>query len=478
MIEARSTLPRIISCNVAYEASSHGLSQFRNEGVPVSAAAFTNFSRDHLDYHGTMEDYFAAKMRLFSEVVGEGATAVIWSNGDEWSSKAIEHARSCCARVLTLGEQGEFIRLLAHKPTQLGQEITIEHAGAIHECKLPLIGGYQAANALTAAALVIVSGGDPSQTFANLARLQPVRGRLERAAIAPAGAPIYIDYAHTPEALEAAIAALRPHLEGQLIVVFGAGGDRDQGKRAPMGAAAAACADAVIVTDDNPRGEDPAIIRREVLAGAGTRAREIGDRREAIQLAISEAGAGDIVLIAGKGHEFGATTGRQRRCGWFDAALMRRSRQVNGLTSLCLTKLDVLDGLKELKICIGYDYHSMVDAEVAIRQVLKIDFEEKVRETVLRTFRQTINQTLNTHLQMGANQQADLMLQQYDQARTHLAKLLEKEATEKLRQQQRIHAHLKEKINAYNEAIEGLNTCIESMNIERNPLVAIALIES
>ncbi|MFN2098580.1 UDP-N-acetylmuramoyl-L-alanyl-D-glutamate--2,6-diaminopimelate ligase [Altererythrobacter sp. MF3-039] len=295
--------------HVAYEASSHGLSQFRNEGVPVSVAAFTNFSRDHLDYHGTMEDYFAAKMRLFSEVTGKDATAIIWSNGDDWSHKAIEHARTCCARVLTLGEQGDFIRLLAHKPTQLGQTITIEHDGETRDCTLPLIGDYQAANAFTAAALVIASGGDASATFVNLARLQPVRGRLERAAIAPSGAPIYIDYAHTPEALEAAITALRPHVEGRLIAVFGAGGDRDQGKRTPMGEAAAANADLVIVTDDNPRGEDPAAIRREVLAGAGKVAREIGDRREAIQAGISEAGAQDIVLIAGKGHEQGQIIG-------------------------------------------------------------------------------------------------------------------------------------------------------------------------
>ena len=321
--------------HVAYEASSHGLSQFRNEGVPVSVAAFTNFSRDHLDYHGTMEDYFAAKMRLFGEVIGDDAAAVIWSNGDAWSNKAIEHARNCCARVFTLGEQGKFIRLLSRKPTQLGQAITIEHDGEQRDCALPLIGDYQAANALTAAALVIACGGDPGMTFANLARLQPVRGRLERAAIASSGAPIYVDYAHTADALEAAIAALRPHTQGRLIIVFGAGGDRDHGKRGPMGEAAARHADIVIVTDDNPRGEDPSAIRREVMAGAGSAARDIGERREAIQAAISEAGASDIVLIAGKGHEQGQIvgSGENMRVLPFDDVAVARECAANQLAS-------------------------------------------------------------------------------------------------------------------------------------------------
>ena len=300
--------------HVAYEASSHGLSQFRNEGVEVAAAAFTNFSRDHLDYHKDMEEYFAAKMRLFSEVTGEDATAIIWAGGDEWTRRAVEHARNCCARVLTVGEQGEFIRLLAHTPSQLGQELEIEYKGETRSLRLPLIGAYQAANALTAAALVIATGGDPAATLANISRLQPVRGRLERAAIAQSGAPIYIDYAHTPDALEAAISALRPHVQARLITVFGAGGDRDQGKRAPMGEVAAVNSDVVIVTDDNPRSEDPAAIRREIMAGAdaakGEHALfEIGDRREAIQAAIRDAGPQDIVLVAGKGHEQGQIIG-------------------------------------------------------------------------------------------------------------------------------------------------------------------------
>jgi UDP-N-acetylmuramoyl-L-alanyl-D-glutamate--2,6-diaminopimelate ligase len=302
--------------HVAFEASSHGLSQFRNEGLRVSAGAFTNLSRDHLDYHADMEDYFAAKMRLFDEVVADGGTAVIWHDGSGWAERAMRHARSRGLRVLTVGgsasEGGEGIRLLARTPGHLGQVLEIEYAGASHTVSLPLIGAYQAANALVAAGLAMATGSDPAITFDGLSRMQPVRGRLERAALNRAGAPIYVDYAHTPDALEAAIAALRPHVadspRGRLIVVFGAGGDRDQGKRAEMGRVAAERADFVIVTDDNPRGEDPAAIRRQVLDGA-VGAREIGDRRAAIAAAVALAQAGDIVLVAGKGHEQGQIVG-------------------------------------------------------------------------------------------------------------------------------------------------------------------------
>lgn len=295
--------------HVAYEASSHGLSQFRNEGVPVVAAAFTNLSRDHLDYHPTMEDYFAAKMRLFDEVVSDGASVVVWADDSEWTGRAIGHAQARGLRVLTVGEQGDFIRLLARTPTQLGQDLVLLHEGQERKLRLPLIGEYQVANALVSAGLVMATGGAASMTFDGVARLQPVRGRLERAAISASGAPVYVDYAHTPDALEAAIAALRPHLTGRLITVFGAGGDRDAGKRGPMGEAAARGSDVVIVTDDNPRGEDPAAIRAAVLAGAGDDAREIGDRRAAIAAAIAEAGRDDIVLVAGKGHETGQIIG-------------------------------------------------------------------------------------------------------------------------------------------------------------------------
>ena len=295
--------------HLAYEASSHGLDQFRNEGLPVTAGAFTNLSRDHLDYHPSMEAYFAAKMRLFDEVVIDGGAAVVWAD-DAWSAQAIAHAQARGLRLITVGEHGATLRLLRRTPTLLGQTLEIEHDGATRTITLPLIGAYQAANALVAAGLVIATGGDPARTFEALARLQPVRGRLERAAITAAGAPVYVDYAHTPDALTAACAALRPHVGGRLILVFGAGGDRDPGKRAPMGAAACAGADCVIVTDDNPRGEDPGAIRTAILAGCSAKAREVGDRRTAIAVGLAEAGAGDIVLIAGKGHEQGQIVGR------------------------------------------------------------------------------------------------------------------------------------------------------------------------
>lgn len=293
--------------HLAYEASSHGLSQFRNEGPRVAAAAFTNLSRDHLDYHPSMDDYFEAKMRLFDEVVASDGVAVIWAD-DERSGQVAERARTRGLRLLTVGEEGEQLRLLTREPTALGQTLEVAFEGERFTVKLPLIGAYQAANALIAAGLVIAAGGDPAQIFADLARLQPVRGRLERAAITPAGAAVYVDYAHTPDALGAAIAALRPHTAGRLIVAFGAGGDRDQGKRAEMGRVAGTQADVAIVTDDNPRGEDPAAIRAMVLTGAPNM-REIGDRRAAIAAALAEAGSNDVVLIAGKGHEQGQIVG-------------------------------------------------------------------------------------------------------------------------------------------------------------------------
>lgn len=293
--------------HLAFEASSHGLTQYRTEGLPVAAAAFTNLSRDHLDYHGDMAAYFTAKLRLFAEVLSATGTAVVWRD-DPQSERVVDLARERGNRIVTVGEHGDDLRLVAREPTLLGQGLTIRAGDADHRVTLPLIGAYQAANALVAAGLVIATGGDVAATIAGLARLQPVRGRLERAAITTTGAPVYVDYAHTPDALEAATAALRPHVEGRLILVFGAGGDRDQGKREPMGEAASRTADVVIVTDDNPRGEDAAAIRAAVLKGAPG-AREIGDRRSAIAAAVADAGAGDIVLIAGKGHEQGQIVG-------------------------------------------------------------------------------------------------------------------------------------------------------------------------
>ncbi|MCZ8369908.1 MAG: UDP-N-acetylmuramoyl-L-alanyl-D-glutamate--2,6-diaminopimelate ligase [Porphyrobacter sp.] len=303
--------------HVAYEASSHGLDQYRNEGLTVSASAFTNFSRDHLDYHGTMEAYFAAKMRLFTEVVAPGSPAVIHDAGEgsEWTAKAIVQAEARGLKVMTVGEGGSFLKLVSREPGQLGQLLHIEHEDTVRKVNLPLIGAYQAANALVSAGLAMATGVAPSMVFDALSRLQPVRGRLERAAINAAGAPAYVDYAHTPDALEAAIAALRPHVAngGKLIVVYGAGGDRDTGKRPQMGEVAARAADIAIVTDDNPRSEDPSAIRAAIMVGAGSiegsDTREIGDRRAAIAAAIGEAGPRDIVLIAGKGHEQGQIFG-------------------------------------------------------------------------------------------------------------------------------------------------------------------------
>jgi UDP-N-acetylmuramoyl-L-alanyl-D-glutamate--2,6-diaminopimelate ligase len=306
--------------HVAYEASSHGLDQHRAEGVPLAAAAFTNFSRDHLDYHETMEEYFEAKMRLFERLLPAGKPAVIWTD-DPKSGEVIERCRAAGHDVLTVGRQGETIRLIEQTPTALGQTLNIEHGAKPYRLALPLIGAYQSSNVLTAAGLVLATGGEWNATFSAMQRVAPVRGRLERAVISRAGVPVYIDYAHTPDALEAAIAALRPHVEGRLITVFGAGGDRDQGKRPEMGKVATHLSDVVIVTDDNPRSEDPAVIRAAIMAGAPG-ATEVPGRREAIAEAIRIARTGDIVLVAGKGHETGQIIGD--RVLPFDDALVAR----------------------------------------------------------------------------------------------------------------------------------------------------------
>jgi UDP-N-acetylmuramoyl-L-alanyl-D-glutamate--2,6-diaminopimelate ligase len=310
--------------HVAYEASSHGLDQHRAEGVPLAAAAFTNFSRDHLDYHETMDAYFEAKMRLFDELLPPGRPAVIWTD-DAQSNEVIERAVGRGHEVMTVGRAGDVIRLVEQSPSALGQTLLLEHGGKRHRLALPLIGAYQAANVLTAAGLVLATGGKWDDTFAAMQRVAPVRGRLERAVISRGGVPVYIDYAHTPDALEAAIAALRPHVAkengARLITVFGAGGDRDQGKRPEMGRVATALSDVVIVTDDNPRSEDPARIRGDIMAGAPG-ATEVAGRREAIVEAIRIAREGDIVLVAGKGHETGQIIGDKVLP--FDDALVAR----------------------------------------------------------------------------------------------------------------------------------------------------------
>ena len=313
-------LKRMGISHVAYEASSHGLHKHRAEGDPLAAAAFTNFSRDHLDYHPSMESYFEAKMRLFDELLSPGSPAVIWTD-DPKSEEVMERARRRGHEVLTVGRKGEIIRLVEQAPTALGQTLMLDRGGKPYRLALPLIGAYQASNVLTAAALVLATGGEWDDVFSAMQRVSPVRGRLERAVISRAGVPVYIDYAHTPDALEAAIAALRPHVEGRLITVFGAGGDRDKGKRPEMGAVAVRLSDAVIVTDDNPRGEDPAKIRSAIMAGAPG-ATEVAGRREAIAEAIRIAKAGDIILVAGKGHETGQIIGD--RVLPFDDALVAR----------------------------------------------------------------------------------------------------------------------------------------------------------
>ena len=293
-----------------FEASSHGLSQYRTEGLPVQVGVFTNLSRDHLDYHGDMDSYFEAKMRLFDEVVKEGGTAVVWAD-DTWSDAVEKRATERGLKLFTVGEKGTALRLLSRTPTQLGQVLMVEAQGNTHRISLPLIGAYQAANVLCAAGVVLSTGGALGDVFDHLQRVQPVRGRLERAVITKMGAPIYVDYAHTPDGLRAAIEALRPHVGqngGKLITIFGAGGDRDKGKRPDMGKVAVELSDITIVTDDNPRSEDPAAIRADILAGSPG-AQEVGDRRAAIAHAISLAGANDIILLAGKGHEQGQIIG-------------------------------------------------------------------------------------------------------------------------------------------------------------------------
>lgn len=290
-----------------FEASSHGLSQYRTEGLPVQVGAFTNLSRDHLDYHGTMEAYFEAKMRLVDEVVEDDGSFVVWAD-DPWSDQVIARVQKRGLKLITVGSKGDAIRLIARTPTQLGQVLQVAYADKESKITLPLIGAYQAANALVSAGIVIASGGDARQVFDHMGRLQPVRGRLERAVITRAGAPVYVDYAHTPDGLKAAIEALRPHVTGRLITLFGAGGDRDTGKRPEMGKVASDLSDVVIVTDDNPRSEEPSAIRSAIMAAAPG-ATEIGGRREAIAAAVAMAGANDIVLLAGKGHEQGQIVG-------------------------------------------------------------------------------------------------------------------------------------------------------------------------
>jgi UDP-N-acetylmuramoyl-L-alanyl-D-glutamate--2,6-diaminopimelate ligase len=295
--------------HLAMEASSHGLDQRRLDGLTLTAAGFTNLSQDHLDYHQDMDAYRAAKLRLFEALLPRGRTAVL--NADAADFPAFAAAAAVNGHTLiSVGERGHGLRLVERTPTPEGQRLTVEAAGGRHVVRLPLAGAFQADNALVAAGLCIAAGEPPGAVLAALEHLQGAPGRLQRVGAGPRGGEAYVDYAHTPDGLRAVLTALRPHAEGRLIVVFGAGGDRDKAKRPLMGAAAAELADLAIVTDDNPRSEDAAAIRRQVLGGAEG-ALEVADRRAAIRAGAEQLREGDILVVAGKGHEQGQIVGAE-----------------------------------------------------------------------------------------------------------------------------------------------------------------------
>ena len=300
--------------HVAMEASSHGLDQRRLDGVVLAAAGFTNFTQDHLDYHETFDAYFDAKMGLFTRVLADDGVAVI--NLDD--PRGPQVADICANRgqeVIGVGRHDDArLRLTGQRFDATGQDLLFTWQGKPHQARLNLIGGFQADNVLLAAGLVIAAGADPHEVFETLPHLTTVRGRMELAATRDNGAAVFVDYAHTPDAVATALRAIRPHVMGRIVAIVGAGGDRDAGKRPLMGAAASEHADVVIVTDDNPRSEDPALIREAVLAGAlngtGTPSvTEVGDRAEAILRGVDALAPGDALLIAGKGHETGQTVG-------------------------------------------------------------------------------------------------------------------------------------------------------------------------
>jgi len=307
-VALHATLAELAAAGVehaAIEASSHGLDQFRLDGVRLAAGAFTNLSRDHLDYHGTMDRYFAAKHRLFAELLPPGAAAVLNADAPEHEALAAT-SRERGLRLISYGRAGRDLRLDGAVPTAAGQALEVTIFGRRRRLDFPVAGAFQAHNLLCALGLVIAGGEDAAAALDSVARLTGVPGRIELAARHPNGAAIYVDYAHTPDALATVLSALRPHAHGRLAVVFGCGGDRDRGKRPEMGAVAARLADRVVVTDDNPRSEPPATIRAAILA-ACPGAREIGDRAAAIGSAIAELAPDDLLVIAGKGHETGQT---------------------------------------------------------------------------------------------------------------------------------------------------------------------------
>ena len=289
--------------HLAIEASSHGLDQHRLDGVVISACGFTNITRDHMDYHPTFEHYLQAKLRLFTEVVKVGGVAVVNADADH-ADRFIAAAKARGLRLITVGRKGETIHLDRREDRGGAQALELHYQGKLFYVELPQAGEFQASNALVAAGLAIGLGADAGKVFAALEHLKGAPGRMEKVAFAAKGAPIYVDYAHTPDSLEKILEALRPHTANRLHVVFGCGGDRDKGKRPLMGAIAVRLADDVIVTDDNPLTEDAAEIRQQILAAAPG-AREIGDRAQAIRAAVADLGAGDVLVIAGKGHETG-----------------------------------------------------------------------------------------------------------------------------------------------------------------------------
>ena len=292
--------------HLALEASSHGLDQYRLDGVRIAAGAFTNLSRDHLDYHPSIEAYLAAKLRLFNDLIVTGGTAVIGVD-DCYAEQVVEAARKRGLKIMAVGTHGNDIKIAGGAIDGFAQVVSIAHGGRTYKIKLPLVGAFQVQNAAIAAGLAIATGAEPAAVFAALEKLTGAKGRLELAGTHN-GAPVFIDYAHKPDALKKALESLRPYARGKLTVVFGAGGDRDAGKRPIMGRIAAENADRVIVTDDNPRSESPAAIRSAILAEAPG-AVEIGERAEAIRHAIADLKAGDVLLIAGKGHETGQIIG-------------------------------------------------------------------------------------------------------------------------------------------------------------------------
>jgi UDP-N-acetylmuramoyl-L-alanyl-D-glutamate--2,6-diaminopimelate ligase len=309
--EDLATLAREGVSHLAIEASSHGIDQHRLDGLHLAAAAFTNLTHEHLDYHKSMDAYFAAKARLFEVLLPPGGTAVVNADSDR-----AEALRIICVRrgirFWTYGAKGDEFRLLVDEPTPTGQHLVLDVMGVRHEVGLPLVGGFQASNALAALGLVVATGGEPARAVEALGHLTGAPGRLQLVARHRSGAAVYVDYAHKPEALETVLRTLRPFAHGKLVVVFGCGGDRDRGKRPVMGEIATRLADLAIVTDDNPRSEEPAAIRAEIVGGiAGERRNwiEIASGRHAAIAAGVEAlsSADDLLLIAGKGHETGQT---------------------------------------------------------------------------------------------------------------------------------------------------------------------------